>query len=73
MSFFNLIIFIKSKKKTRLKRFKLKKGDKKLFNFLNNQQMIESKKIKFCNYVVVNDKNLNILKKNLFAIIDKYE
>ena len=72
MSFFNLIIFVKSKKETRLKRFKLKKGDKKLFNFLNNQQMIESNKIKFCDYVVVNEKNLNILKKNLFAIIDKH-
>ena len=72
-SLFNLIIFIKSKKEIRLKRFKSKKGDKKLFNFLNNQQMTESKKIKFCDYVVVNEKNLNILKKNLFAIINKYE
>ena len=72
-SLFNLIIFIKSKKEIRLKRFKSKNGDKKLFNFLNNQQMTESKKIKFCDYVVVNEKNLNILKKNLFAIINKYE
>ena len=35
--------------------------------------MIDKKKIKFCDYVVVNEKNLNILKKNLLAIIDKYE
>jgi hypothetical protein len=27
------------------------------------------KKIKFCDHVVVNEKNLNILKKNLLAII----
>ena len=31
------------------------------------------KKIKFCDYVVVNEKNLKILKKNLFDIISKYE
>ena len=35
--------------------------------------MNETKKIKFCDYVVVNEKNLNILKKNLLAIINKYE
>ena len=30
-----------------------------------------SKKLKFCDYVVVNEKNLNILKKNLLVIIKK--
>jgi hypothetical protein len=35
--------------------------------------MPDIKKIKYCDYVVVNEKNLNILKKNLLAIIDKYE
>jgi dephospho-CoA kinase len=34
MKYFDVIIFIKAKKKLRLKRFKLKKGDKKLFNLL---------------------------------------
>ena len=32
--------------------------------------MKDKKKIKFCDYVVVNEKNLNILKKNLLAIIE---
>jgi len=73
MNYFNLIIFVKSKKKIRLKRFTLKKGNKKLFTFLNKQQLNDSKKIKFCDYVVVNDKNIKILKKNLLAIIKKYE
>ena len=73
MSHFNVIIFIKAKKYLRLKRFQSKKGDKKLFNLLNNKQMNETKKIKFCDYVVVNEKNLNILKMNLLAIISKYE
>ena len=73
MKHFNVIIFIKAKKKLRLKRFQLKRGDKRLFNLLNNKQMIDKKKIKFCDHVVVNEKNLSILKKNLSAIIDKYE
>ena len=73
MSHFNVIIFIKAKKQLRLKRFQSKKGDKKLFNLLNNKQMNETEKIKFCDYVVVNEKNLNILKKSLLAIITKYE
>ncbi len=73
MKHFNIIIFIKAKKKLRLKRFLSKGGDKKLFNLLNNKQMKDSKKIKYCDYIVVNEKNLNILKKNLSAIFNKYE
>ena len=69
MKYFNVIIFIKSKKQIRLKRFKSKNGDKKLFNFLIDKQMNDKKKVKFCDYVVVNEKNLKILKKNLSAII----
>ena len=73
MKYFNIIVFIKAKKKIRLQRFKSKGGDIKLFNLLNNKQMKDTKKLKFCDYVVVNEKNLNILKKNLSAIIEKYE
>ena len=73
MKHFNIIIFIKSRKNLRLKRFKLKRGDKKLFSLLDNQQMSERKKIKFCDYVVVNEKNLKSLKKRLLIIISKYE
>jgi len=72
MKYFDKIIFIKSKKQLRLKRFKSKNGDKKLFNLLNSKQMRDNKKIKFCDYVVVNEKNFKILKKNLSTIISKY-
>ena len=72
MKHFNVVIFIKAKKKLRLKRFQSKRGDKTLFNLLNNKQMSDKKKIKFCDYVVVNEKNLSILKKNLLVIINKY-
>jgi len=73
MKHFNVVIFIKSKRQLRLRRFQSKNGDKKLFNLLNDKQMNDTKKIKFCDYVVVNEKNLNILKNNLLAIIEKYE
>ena len=73
MKHFNVVIFIKAKKKLRLKRFKSKSGDKNLFNILNNKQMNDKKKIKFCDHIVVNEKNLNILKKKLLVIINRYE
>ena len=73
MKYFNLIIFIKANKSLRLKRFKSKKGDKELFDLLNKKQLNDNKKIKFSNYVVVNEKNLKMLKKNLLGIIQKYE
>ena len=73
MKYFNVVIFIKAKRKLRLRRFLSKNGDKKLFNTLNYKQMKDTKKIKYCDYVVVNEKNLNILKKNLLDIIHKYE
>ena len=73
MKYFNIVIFIKAKKQLRLRRFKSKSGDTKLFNLLDNKQMNDKKKMKYCDYVIVNEKNLNILNKNLLTIIDKYE
>tara|TARA_B100000767_G_scaffold256330_1_gene263304 strand:- start:292 stop:858 length:567 start_codon:yes stop_codon:yes gene_type:complete len=73
MNYFDIIVFIKAKKEIRLKRFKSKGGDKKLFNLLNNKQLPDSQKGKLCNHVVVNEKNLTILKKNLLDIIKLYE
>ena len=73
MKHFNSVVFIKAKKQLRLKRFLSKSRDKKLFNLLNNKQMNDQDKVKFCDHVVVNEKNLDILKKNLLVIIRKYE
>ena len=73
MKYFNLVIFVKAKKKLRLMRFQSKGGDKKLFNILNKKQMKDTKKIKYCDHIVVNEKNLDILKKNLLDIIKRYE
>ena len=69
MKNFDKIIFIKAKKSIRLKRFKKKGGSEKLFKILDKKQLKDAKKIKFCDYVVVNEKNLNILKKNLLDIV----
>ena len=73
MKYFDIIIFVKANKKIRFKRFKSKKGDKKLFFLLNNKQLKDKNKTKFCDHVVVNEKNLKILKKNLLNIMRNYE
>ena len=73
MRYFNVVVFIKAKKQLRFRRFQSKTRDKKLFNLLNNKQMNDLEKVKFCDHVVVNEKNLNILKMNLLDIISKYE
>ena len=71
--YFDVIIFIKSKKKLRLKRFKLKKGNMKLFSLLDNHQLKDTEKMKLCDHIVVNNKSLNVLNKNLLNIIKLYE
>ena len=71
--YFDVIIFIKSSKKLRLKRFKSKKGNAKLFSLLDNHQLKDTKKMKFCDHIVVNNKSLNLLKKNLLNIIQLHE
>ncbi len=72
MKYFDVIIFVKAKKDIRLKRFKIKGGNKKLFNILNNKQLPDKRKVKFSDHIVVNEKNLSILKKNLLGIIQLY-
>ena len=72
-NYFDKIIFVKSSKKLRLKRYKLDGGDGKLFKFLDSKQIKAEKKMKLCDHVVVNNKSLFILKKNLLNIIKEYE
>ncbi len=73
MSNFDLIIFIKANKRIRLKRYLLKGGNKKIFEILNNKQLGDKKKIKFCDHIVTNEKNKKLLKKKLSDIIRLYE
>ena len=73
MKNFDTIFFIKSKKSTRIKRFKSKGGNLRLFNLLNNKQLSDAKKARYCNHIVVNEKNLKFLKKTLSGIFKQYE
>ena len=65
---FDIIFFIKAKRKIRLKRFISKGGNRKIFQILNNKQLTDVKKIKYCDYTIVNDKNIQFLKQNLLYI-----
>ncbi len=73
MKNFDIIFFIKAKRGLRLKRFKKKGGNNFFFNLLDRKQLSEKQKAKHCDHVVVNEKNLNILKKKLLDILKKYE
>ena len=73
MKYFDKIIFIKSAKKNRMKRYKLNGGNVSLFSLLDNQQIKDSKKMKLCDHIVVNNKSLSILKRNLLNIMKTYE
>ena len=71
--YFDVIIFIKANNKIRLKRFMARGGNKNLFTFLNKRQLPDNKKMRLSDHVVINEKNYNILKKNLLDIIKLYE
>jgi len=71
--YFDVIIFVKANKNIRLKRFKLRGGDKKLFSILNKEQLKDSKKAKLCDHIVVNNKSFLILKNKLLNIMKLYE
>ena len=73
MKNFDVIIFIKAQKSVRLKRFLSKGGTKKIFQLLNKKQLKDKKKIKFCDHVVVNEKNIKFLKEKLLDILKHYE
>ena len=70
---FDKLIFIKSPKNLRLKRYKINGGDDKFFALLDSRQIKDTKKMKRCDYVIVNNKSLTVLKKKLSNIIKKYE
>ena len=73
MKKFDVIIYVKAKKSVRLKRFLSKGGNKKLFQLLNGKQLSDSKKAKFAQHIIVNNKNIKILKRKLLSIFKKYE
>tara|TARA_B100000965_G_C19561572_1_gene744729 strand:- start:884 stop:1450 length:567 start_codon:yes stop_codon:yes gene_type:complete len=71
--YFDVVIFIKTQKRLRLKRYRSNAGDNKIFFLLNKQQFKDNKKMLFCDHIVVNNKSLVILKKKLSNIMKLYE
>ena len=73
MKYFDVIYLIKAKKKIRYRRFISKGGNRVFFEILNKKQLIDKKKAKYCDYVIKNEKNIKILKKNLLDILNNHE
>tara|TARA_A100001011_G_scaffold391919_2_gene478395 strand:- start:554 stop:1114 length:561 start_codon:yes stop_codon:yes gene_type:complete len=70
MKYFDKIVFVGAKRETRLKRYIKKGGNKSFFSLLENRQLSPSKKSKYCDYKIVNNKNINILNKKIKYIIN---
>lgn len=69
ISFFDYIILVVSPRKLRLNRYLQKGGNEKLFNILDKGQIPAKKKIKYCDYLIVNNSSKNVLKKKVNDII----
>ena len=70
MNFFDFIILVVAPKKNRLKRYLKSGGKKEMFYLLDKNQLSAKRKIKYCDYLIVNNKSKNILKKKVHDIID---
>tara|TARA_B100001250_G_scaffold364270_1_gene344171 strand:- start:2131 stop:2697 length:567 start_codon:yes stop_codon:yes gene_type:complete len=71
--FFDVTIFVGSKKNIRLRRYLKNGGNKKIFTILDKRQIKSSKKIKKSDHVVYNNSSLIILKKKIKLLLRKYE
>lgn len=70
---FDLLIFVTSSKKNRLKRYKLSGGNKSFFNLLDKNQIAASSKKKYSDKVINNNFSLKALEKNIKDVMKKYE
>ena len=70
MKFFDFIILVVAPKKNRLKRYLKSGGKKEMFYLLDKNQISAKRKIKYCDYLIVNNKSKNILKNKVHDIID---
>lgn len=66
---FDLIVFVRANKKIRLRRYIKSGGKKKIFEFLDKLQMKDTLKMRFCDYVIVNNKSINVLKNKISNIV----
>ena len=70
MNFFDFIILVVAPRKLRLKRYLKKVGNKDIFNLLVNGQMSARNKVKFCDYLIVNNKSKAKLRSKVGDIIN---
>ena len=68
---YDVIIFVNSSRKKRLKRYLKRGNNKEMFNLLDKRQLSSKKKIKFSDYVINNNGSLNKLKIKIKSIKNK--
>ena len=69
MKFFDYIILVVAPRKIRLKRYLKNGGNQRMFYLLDRNQISAKNKIKYCDYLIVNNKSKNFLKKKVNDII----
>ena len=69
MKFFDATILVIAPKKIRIKRYLKNGGDRSMFNLLDKNQMPQRKKLNYCDYLIVNNNSINVLKKRITDII----
>ncbi len=69
MKFFDYIILVVAPRKIRLNRYLKNGGNKNMFYLLDKNQISAKNKIKYCDYLIVNNKSKNFLKKKVADII----
>ena len=70
MKFFDFIILVVAPKKNRLRRYLQNGGQKKMFYLLDKNQISAKKKLKHCDYLIVNNKTKKLLKKKVNDILN---
>ncbi len=73
MNYFDYIILVVAPRKQRLKRYIKKGGNERMFNLLDKGQISPRKKVKFCDYLIVNNKSKIFLKRKVNDIINLSE
>ena len=72
-NFFDVTILVLAPKNLRLKRYLKRGGKKKIFQLLDNRQLNDREKKRNSDYLIVNNKTIDILKRKAKDIISKYE
>ena len=71
-NFFDVTILVLAPKNLRLKRYLKRGGKKKIFQLLDKRQLNDREK-RNSDYLIVNNKTIDILKRKAKDIISKYE